>query len=80
MMLNFAFARAVSREAWWFLLPPGFAIVWVSLSLVLIGTALEEVFNPRLKTHHLFDARKMLSMLKITKPQSQELETSEQTA
>jgi len=79
MMLNFAFARAISKEAWWFLLPPGFAIVWVSLSLVLIGTALEEVFNPRLKTHHLFDARKMLSMLKITKPESKELETSEQT-
>jgi ABC-type dipeptide/oligopeptide/nickel transport system permease subunit len=64
MMLNFAFSRAISQQAWWFLLPPGFAIVWVSLSLVLIGTALEEVFNPRLKTHHLFDARKMLSMFK----------------
>ena len=68
MMLNFAFARAISAEAWWFLLPPGFSIVWVSLSLVLIGTALEEVFNPRLKTHHLFDARKMLSMFKVSKP------------
>jgi ABC-type dipeptide/oligopeptide/nickel transport system permease subunit len=78
MMLNFAFARAISQEAWWFLLPPGFAIVWVSLSLVLIGTALEEVFNPRLKTHHLFDARKMLSMLKVTEPQTQGFETSEQ--
>jgi peptide/nickel transport system permease protein len=74
MMLNFAFARAISSEAWWFLLPPGFSIVWVSLSLILIGTALEEIFNPRLKTHHLFDARKMLSMLKVTKspPQLQE--------
>jgi peptide/nickel transport system permease protein len=71
MMLNFAFARAISSEAWWFLLPPGFSIVWVSLSLILIGTALEEIFNPRLKTHHLFDARKMLSMLKVTKPQPQ---------
>ncbi len=63
MMLNFAFERAISRMAWWFLLPPGFAIVWVSLSLVLIGTALEEIVNPRLKTHHLFDARKMVSLL-----------------
>jgi ABC-type dipeptide/oligopeptide/nickel transport system permease subunit len=62
MMLNFAFSRAISQEAWWFLLPPGFAIVWVSLSLVLIGTALEEIFNPRLKTHHLFDAREMVSL------------------
>ncbi len=59
-MLNFAFARAVTRGGWWFLLPPGFAIVWVSLSVILIGTALEEIFNPRLRTHHLFDPRKMV--------------------
>ncbi|MGB2964823.1 MAG: ABC transporter permease subunit [Anaerolineales bacterium] len=78
MMLNFAFARAISQEAWWFLLPPGFSIVWVSLSLVLIGTALEEVFNPRLKTHHLFDARKMLSMFKIAQPLPQETPPAEQ--
>ena len=39
-MLNFAFERAVSRQAWWFLVPPGLAIVWVSLSLVLIGNTL----------------------------------------
>jgi ABC-type dipeptide/oligopeptide/nickel transport system permease subunit len=79
MMLNFAFARAISQEAWWFLLPPGFAIVWVSLSLVLIGTALEEIFNPRLKTHHLFDARKILSMLKITRPKPQVIEVAEKS-
>jgi ABC-type dipeptide/oligopeptide/nickel transport system permease subunit len=80
MMLNFAFARAISKEAWWFLLPPGFAIVWVSLSLVLIGTALEEIFNPRLKTHHLFDARKMLSMMKVIQPQARGIESTEQIA
>jgi len=61
MMLNFAFERAISRMAWWFLLPPGIAIVWVSLSLVLIGTAIEDIVNPRLRTHHLFDARKMIA-------------------
>lgn len=61
-MLNFAFARAVTRGGWWFLLPPGFAIVWVSLSVILIGTALEEIFNPRLRTHHLFDPRKMVQI------------------
>jgi peptide/nickel transport system permease protein len=63
MMLNFAFERAISRRAWWFLLPPGFAIVWVSLSLILIGTTLEEIVNPRLRTHHLFDARGMVSFV-----------------
>jgi peptide/nickel transport system permease protein len=63
MMLNFAFERAISRMAWWFLLPPGFAIVLVSLALVLIGTALEEIANPRLKTHHLFNPRNMVALL-----------------
>lgn len=68
MMLNFAFERAISRQAWWFLLPPGFAIVWVSLSLILIGNTLEEVVNPRLSTHHLFDPRWMVSLLTATPP------------
>jgi peptide/nickel transport system permease protein len=60
-MLNFAFERAVSRKAWWFLLPPGLAIVWVSLGVILIGTVIEEIVNPRLKTHHLFDPRRMIA-------------------
>jgi len=63
MMLNFAFERAISRMAWWFLLPPGFAIVWVSLGLVLMGSTLEEIVNPRLKSHHLFDPRKMMALV-----------------
>jgi len=63
MMLNFAFERAISRMAWWFLLPPGFAIVWVSLSIILIGNALEEIVNPRLTTHHLFNPRNMVSLM-----------------
>jgi len=61
MMLNFAFERAISRRAWWFLLPPGFAIVWVSVGLILIGSTLEEIVNPSLKTHHLFDPRQMMA-------------------
>ena len=67
MMLNFAFERAISRMAWWFLLPPGFMIVWVSLAIILIGNALEEIVNPRLKTHHLFNPRNMVS-LAMAKP------------
>jgi peptide/nickel transport system permease protein len=63
MMLNFAFERAISRMAWWFLLPPGFAIVWVSLAIILIGNALEEIVNPRLTTHHLFNPRNMVALM-----------------
>jgi peptide/nickel transport system permease protein len=75
MMLNFAFERAISRMAWWFLLPPGFAIVWVSLSIILIGNALEEIVNPRLKTHHLFNPRNMVSIM-VGKPPLVEADTS----
>jgi len=61
-MLNFAFERAISRQAWWFLLPPGFAIVWVSLSLILIGNTLDQIVNPRLRSHHLFNPRRMVAL------------------
>jgi peptide/nickel transport system permease protein len=53
-MLNYAFGRgAVSAGAWWALIPPGLAIVWVVLGTTLFGTALEDALNPRLKRHHL---------------------------
>ena len=53
-MLHFAFERsAISNGAWWYYLPPGLSIVWVSLGCVLLGNVLEEIFNPRLKSHHL---------------------------
>lgn len=68
MMLNFAFERAVSRMAWWFLLPAGFAIVFVSLAIILIGNALEEIVNPRLKTHHLFNPKYMVSLARGKPP------------
>jgi peptide/nickel transport system permease protein len=34
---------------WWWIIPPGIAIAFVSLSFVLIGYALDEIFNPRLR-------------------------------
>jgi peptide/nickel transport system permease protein len=68
MMLNFAFERAISRRAWWFLLPPGFAIVWVSVGLIMMGSTLEEIVNPRLKTHHLFDPRRMVALIAGARP------------
>ena len=55
-MLNYAFERgAISAGAWWALLSPGFAIVWVVLGTTLLGFALENVVNPRLRRHHLED-------------------------
>jgi peptide/nickel transport system permease protein len=43
---------AVSRGAWWYLLPPGLAIVVIVLSFTLVGRALETVLNPRLRGEH----------------------------
>lgn len=40
---------AVTAGAWWYLLPPGVAIVLVVLSFTLVGRGLETVLNPRLK-------------------------------
>ncbi|MBX0329799.1 ABC transporter permease [Oscillochloris sp. ZM17-4] len=53
-MLNFAFGRgAVSVGAWWALLPPGLGIVWVVLGWTLLGYVIEDIVNPRARTHHL---------------------------
>jgi peptide/nickel transport system permease protein len=66
-MLNRAFMRgAVTRGAWWYLVPPGLALAWVTLGLTLLGNAVQEIVNPRLRTHHLFDERKMVSLLRRT--------------
>jgi peptide/nickel transport system permease protein len=63
-MLNFAFDRnAVTNGAWWFYLPPGLAIVWVTLGCVLLGNVLEEMLNPRLTSHHLEGEAEMVVRL-----------------
>ncbi len=62
-ILNFAFDRnAITNGAWWFYLPPGLAIVWVSLGCVLLGNVLEEMLNPRLTGHHLEGDEHMVAL------------------
>lgn len=34
---------------WWWILPPGLCIALLSLSFILIGYSLDEIFNPRLR-------------------------------
>jgi peptide/nickel transport system permease protein len=49
-MLEDAFSvGAMTTGAWWFIVPPGVCVVVVVLSFTLIGQALEETFNPRLR-------------------------------
>ncbi|HEY4453908.1 MAG TPA: ABC transporter permease [Pseudonocardiaceae bacterium] len=40
---------AVSASAWWYLLPPGLAIVVVVLAFTLVGRALEAVLSPGMR-------------------------------
>jgi peptide/nickel transport system permease protein len=40
---------ALTLGAWWFLFPPGICVVLVVLSFTMVGQALEEIFNPRLR-------------------------------
>jgi peptide/nickel transport system permease protein len=48
-MLNEAFSQgAITRGAWWFVLPPGIAILIVVLGFTLTGRAIERILNPRL--------------------------------
>ena len=49
-MLDDAFdVGAITTGAWWFIVPPGVCVVLVVLSFTLVGQALEEVLNPRLR-------------------------------
>ncbi|MBV9831087.1 MAG: ABC transporter permease [Marmoricola sp.] len=51
-MLEAAFAEgAISTGAWWYIVPPGVCVVLVVLAFTLVGQALEEVLNPRLRRH-----------------------------
>ena len=48
-MINQAFFQgAVSAGAWWYILPPGIAIVIVALAFTMIGRAVENILNPRM--------------------------------
>jgi peptide/nickel transport system permease protein len=40
---------AITTGCWWYVIPPGVCVVLVVLAFTLIGQALEEVFNPRLR-------------------------------
>jgi len=50
-MINQAYTgSAVTRGAWWYLLPPGIAIVVVVLGFTMTGRAVEHILNPRMMT------------------------------
>lgn len=47
-LLDRAFSSgAVSRGAWWYVLPPGICVVLVVLAFTLVGRAMERIVDPR---------------------------------
>ena len=54
LLIENAFARdAISVGAWWAIVPPGIAVAIVVVSLTMLGTAIEDALNPRLRVSHL---------------------------
>ena len=54
LLIENAFSRdAISVGAWWAIVPPGIAVAIVVVSLTMLGTAIEDVLNPRLRVSHL---------------------------
>lgn len=51
-MLNDAFfGGAFSANAWWYILPPGFAILVVVLGFTMVGRTVERVLDPMAEVH-----------------------------
>jgi peptide/nickel transport system permease protein len=49
-MLHYAWANgAAGLPAWWYLMPPGIAIILVVLAFTFMGTAFDEVLDPKLR-------------------------------
>ena len=49
LMLNQAFATGSIRYAWWWVVPPGAALMVFLVALYFLGRGLEEQMNPRLR-------------------------------
>jgi peptide/nickel transport system permease protein len=53
-MIENAFERAaISTGAWWAIVPPGVVVTLLILACSLVGGALEDALNPRLRVAHL---------------------------
>jgi peptide/nickel transport system permease protein len=55
---------AVLNEAWWAIVPPGVCVTLVILACTMVGMAMEDALNPRLRVGHLSVRRFRLRPLK----------------
>lgn len=51
-MLHDAQDTALGITMWWWIVPPGICIALISLSFILLGYALDEVLNPKLRERY----------------------------
>jgi peptide/nickel transport system permease protein len=56
--------NAVLNDAWWAIVPPGVCVTLVILACTMIGMAMEDALNPRLRVGHLSVRRFRLRPLK----------------
>jgi hypothetical protein len=49
MLRNAWLYGAAGLPAWWYLLPPGIAIILIVVAFTFMGTAFDEVLDPRLR-------------------------------
>ena len=53
-IIQHAYERtAISRGAWWTIVPPGICVALVIMGCYLLGQAIEDALNPRLRVAHL---------------------------
>ena len=53
-VIEHAFLRtAISSGAWWAIVPPGICVALVIMGCYLLGQAIEDALNPRLRVAHL---------------------------
>ena len=57
MIQNSLTGGAIFHNAWWAVIPPGLAVTVVILACTMVGQALEDSLNPRLRSGHLSTRR-----------------------
>jgi peptide/nickel transport system permease protein len=58
--------NAITVDAWWAIVPPGIAVALVILGCTMVGQAIEDTLNPRLRVGHLSVRRFRLRPLQGT--------------
>ena len=62
---------AIINNAWWAVIPPGICVMLVVLACTIIGQAMEDALNPRLRTGHL-SVRRFRMLRAPARPEQQE--------